>query len=120
MANNGVEVLPVPIGRELRQAGREDCHPIPDFEIPSGFEWNGPMCDTARTEIGMRDPDFRWFIEVGSVEPLATIDGPYHAEIRKRAGGPQSFETTLERRLTGIEPGEIQDAIDELAEVRDE
>lgn len=114
-SNRGVEILPIHIGRQLREAAREDSHPIPDFEIPDGFERNEPMCDQARTEIGLRDPAFDWFIEIYSVSPLANIEGPYYAELKRQVGGDESFETATERRLVGIEPGAMQEAVDELA-----
>ncbi|SHG78859.1 hypothetical protein SAMN05443636_1078 [Halobaculum gomorrense] len=107
--------MPVGVGRELREAAREDSHPIPSFEIPDGFERNEPMCDDTRTEVGLRDAEFEWFIEITSVAPLATIEGPYYAELVRRVGGRESFETALERRLVGIEPGAVEYAVAELA-----
>lgn len=113
--SRSAEIVPVGVGRELREAAREDSHPIPPFEIPDDFERNEPMCDSERTEIGLRDPEFKWFIEITSVSPLATIEGPYYAELVRRVGGRESFETSLERRLVGIEPGAVQAAVEELA-----
>lgn len=118
----GVEILPLGLGRELQKARMEDSHPIPEFDLPDGWYNNGSMEDKLRTETSIRSEDWEWHIDVRSVTPLSSIEGPYWMELRSHIGGPSSFETRAVRRLTAIEPGAVWFALEDLialAELQD-
>lgn len=102
---------------EMRQAAIDASHPIPEIDLPDGWERNEPMCDRSRSEIGLRNEEFNRFIEIISVDPLTEtqFDGPYYIEALIQHGGPESFETRLVERPTGVEPGAIQDEVTRLA-----
>lgn len=117
--DSGLIIQPLGAGKDLRRAGREDSHPIPEFDIPDGWQRNEPMCSEERTQIGLRNDDFDRFIEIYSVEPLATVKGPYWVEVHKQVGGPDSFQTRQLGELFGVEPGQMQEAVEDAAEVAD-
>lgn len=115
--SHDIRIEPAGAGKELQRAGREDAHPIPEFDIPDGWQRNEPMCNDERTEIGLRNEEYDAFIEIYSVTPLATVEGPYWVEIHERIGGPESFETRQLGEQFGVEPGQVQEAVEGATEV---
>ncbi len=101
----------------IKRAGLEDAHPIPQFDIPEGWERNEPMCNDERTEIGLRNDAYDAFIEIYSVTPLATVEGPYWVEIHEQIGGPESFQTRQVGEQFGVEPGQVEEAVEGATEV---
>lgn len=111
-----LEILPLGAGRAYREAQREAAHPIPWFDIPEGWQRNEPMCEDDRTELELRNDAYDEFIDIVSTDHLAEHEGPYYAELLEQVGPRDSFETRVRRRIVAIEPGAIQEAVDELAE----
>lgn len=105
------EIRSLPVGKQLRRARDEDSHPVPDIRLPRNWERNEPMCNDARTEVGLRRGDWECFIEIRSVSPLARVEGPYYLEALEHIGGDDSLETRLVERKTGVEPGAVQEAV---------
>ena len=108
------EVLHPGVVKELRKAWREASHPIPEFDIPEGWERNEPMCDEARTEIGLRNEAYDTFLEIHSTHATSGVEGPYYMEVREQVGGEDSFETRARCRAVGVEPGAVQEYVDGL------
>ena len=89
----------------------ESAHPVPDFEVPVGWRENEPMRNFNGSQVSIRSEDFRYHVDINGVPERGTIDGPYWAELRTQVGPDDSFVTRSIYRLTGIEPGAVQDAV---------
>lgn len=89
----------------------EDAHPIPEFEVPVGWFENESMANRNGTQRSLRSEDWRYHIELYATPRLSAIEGPYWGELRYQVGGPESFVTAPDYRVTGIEPGQVQEAV---------
>lgn len=96
---------------EAHRTEWESAHPIPDIEVPVGWYVNDPMMGYDGRQMSLRSEDWRYHIDINGVPELATIEGPYWAELRVQRGGPASFETEPIHRVTAIEPGAVQEAV---------
>lgn len=102
---------PVVITPEDHRAAWETAHPVPNFEIPVGWHENRSMRNHNGSQMSLRSENWRYHIDLNGVPELATVEGPYWSELRVQVGGDASFETHSIYRLTGIEPGGVQDAV---------